>query len=66
MKIKQQYVIQKTFLDIKNHYTQSTSFNSMRKQNKFKLSYTSNNLKIYLKKIDRITGKKNPTTLTKD
>lgn len=60
MKIKQQYVIQKTFLDIKNHYTQSTSFNSMRKQNKFKLSYTSNNLKIYLKKIDRITGKKTP------
>lgn len=60
MKIKQQYVIQKTFLDIKNHYTQSTSFNSMRKQNKFKLSYTSNNLKIYLKKIDRITGKKPP------
>lgn len=60
MKIKQQYVIQKTFLDIKNHYTQSTSFNSMRKQNKFKLSYTSNNLKIYLKKIDRITGKKLP------
>lgn len=60
MKIKQQYVIQKTFLDIKNHYTQSTSFNSMRKQNKFKLSYTSNNLKMYLKKIDRITGKKTP------
>lgn len=60
MKIKQQYVIQKTFLDIKNHYTQSTSFNSMRKQNKFKLSYTSNNLKIYFKKIDRITGKKTP------